>query len=166
MKNLSFLFLLPILLITISCSSSNSSFKSNENKDPEIYVFDDVTNIDSSLQRADILELDISTIMDKVTADSVIAITFDKIPHEAIPEISTKYIIQLGAFSNEVRANDFVKQNRDKITMQMNVVFVAANKLFAVQLPPFSDRNSAEQNLISMKNILAFKDAFILTVEE
>ena len=163
------LFLIIILsALLLNCSSSKSSTGNGDKNKQQIYVFDDVTNLDSVQINQDTLVTENITQPVEMEKDSVhitqpaeeIVDTSDTIPK------TVKYIIQLGAFSSKGRAQLYIDQNKDKISLEMQVSENKTTNLFHVQLPPYLNREDADKTLQSLKNIQTFKDAFIVTVEK
>jgi cell division septation protein DedD len=138
-----------ILLATflIACSNSQETVKPTPKKENDVQLLDDQKKNDS-LKTAIPQKRDTLSIKKE---DQV---------------ISKKFAIQLGAFSSIERAQNFINENQSKIEQQMKIVFRDQVKLFTVQIPPFESHEEAEK----IKNILwnnpAFKDAFIITIDD
>jgi len=142
-----------ILLIGIfGCSTSEDTTKQTEKKEPDVYIFDDV-------------QKDAVNINDTTRAvPSVEEVKVEPVKIEQA--ISTKkFIIQLGAFTTEERAETFINENKSKTELTMSIVYREQIKLFAVQLPPFTTKEEAEKTRNNLWLIQSFKDAFIITVE-
>jgi cell division protein FtsN len=146
MKRKIFSLVLLVFLIA-SCTSTQQSI---ENPVPEVYVFDNVERIDSSLNN-------------KIPArDSIVTVT---IPiQEKIT--SQKFIVQVGAFSTKERAERFVSENKLKVEYEMNISHNSTTNLYVVQFPPFENRENAENVRNKIWKISSFSDAFIITIEE
>lgn len=152
-------FLLIILLgvSVFGCSASEETSQNTTKKLPEILVFEEVEKTDTTLIKKDTLmnEIPVQSIDEKIETDTIK--TIDK---------QLKYVIQVGAFSTIERADTFIKENQQKINNKMVISFNQQTKLYAVQLTPFNEREDADQIRNSIKQIPAFKDAFIITIEE
>jgi cell division septation protein DedD len=138
-----------ILLATflIACSNSQETVKPTPKKENDVQLLDDQKKNDSLKtaipQKSDTLNVKKE---DQVN--------------------SKKFAIQLGAFSSNERAQIFINENQSKIEQQMKIVFRDQVKLYTVQIPPFESHEEAEK----IKNILwnnpAFKDAFIIIMDD
>jgi len=140
-KNLILLSLVLIIMIS-ACSSSEETTGSNqEESQPEVYVFDDVTEAEDTTQ-----------------------VATEAIPVEQVTDSNEiKYYVQVGAFTTNERAQQFQKENSSKISYPMNISYSDDVKLFVVQLPPFPNRAEAERVRNELWQISVFKDAFIVT---
>ena len=161
MNNRSRFYLLIIVTLLISaCSAVEETSKIEKQKEPEVFVFDDV-------KKSDTINATTDTTKIKLTG-TVIAEndTTEIIDTVKIPEIQTLYIIQVGAFSSMERAQSFINANQQKIEFQMILQQNEKTRLFVVQLQPFITRESAETVRNKIRQIPAFKDSFIITTEE
>jgi cell division protein FtsN len=152
-------FLLIILLgiILFGCSASEETFENSAQKLPEILVFEEVDKLDSTLIKEDTLKNEMpKPMIDEKTEIHTINATNKQL----------KYIIQVGAFSTMERADAFIKENQQKINNKMVISFNEQTKLYAVQFTPVNEREYADQIRNSINQISAFKDAFIITIEE
>lgn len=149
--------LLAILFLFNACSSSNQTAKEDQKKQPEVFVFDDVSKVDTT-------KIDSSKTKIPESKPSVKETALQKVneqPIQTTPTATEKFVVQLGAFSSKERAEEFVKENQAKIQQQMVIVFDDKLKLFVVKLPPFPKREDAELIKNNIRQIPAFKDAFI-----
>lgn len=152
-----FLLILFLGFAVFGCSASEETSENAAQKLPEILVFEEVEKTDTTLIKEDSLKNQISEpIIDEKTETDTIK-TIDK---------QFIYIIQVGAFSTIERADAFIKENQQKINNKMVISFNEQTKLYTVQLTPFNEREDADQIRSSIKQIPAFKDAFIITIEE
>lgn len=132
-------FILSICLLLFSCSSTKKEVK-EENKN-DVYVFDEVPY------------------------DSLKTEQIEKVGEEV--SINSKnfwYVVQIGAFTTEDKANNFAKISRKKLNNEINVSYSNDVGLFVVQLKPFKTRKEAETVRNRLWQMNDFKDAFILTV--
>lgn len=129
------------VLIFSACSSSEETTKENQDEaQPEVYVFDDVTSDEDTTQAK------------------------EETPIVIEPESNvTQYFVQVGAFTTKERAEQFQKENSSKTTYPMNISYSDDVKLFVVQLPPFATKTEAEKVRNELWLIQTFKDAFIVT---
>jgi hypothetical protein len=140
-KYISLFFLTAFLF---SCSSSKKvSDDTTENGAEEVYVFDDVGGYEEQNQTSD-------------STDVVIS-------QDVQTESAHEFIVQVGAFTSQARAERFVTVNQSKIDFPMQISFSDKVNLFVVQLPPFSSRNAAEKVRDNLWTIDTFRDAFIIT---
>jgi cell division septation protein DedD len=77
-----------------------------------------------------------------------------------------QYIVQIGAFTTEQRANEFSQSSKAKIKSDIIVTFSPEIGLYLVQLPPCLSKQDAEKMRDDLWKTGDFKDAFILTVEK
>lgn len=149
MKKIILLFLFSIIIS--SCSSTKDSLLENSKAGNDYYVFDDVDMIDSLENSKDNV---INS--DTIKSETKIAIQKDS-------SVVLKFIIQLGAFSTKERADNFIKENQDKISYMMSTIYNSKNRLYVVQLPAFRERSEAEVVRNELLKIPAFNGAFIIS---
>jgi len=77
----------------------------------------------------------------------------------------TVYIVQIGAFNTEEKANTFAAGARSKVSREITVSFSPAVNLYVVQAAPFGTRKEAEDFRNDLWLKMEFNDAFILTEE-
>lgn len=134
-----FSIILSISLLLFSCSSTKEEVK-EENKN-DVYVFDEVPN------------------------DSLNTEQIEKVGEEvSINSKSFWYVVQIGAFTTEDKANEFANYSKEKLNRELDVSFSNDVGLFVVQLKPFKTRKEAETVRNQLWQINDFKDAFILTI--
>ncbi|MCF8417455.1 MAG: SPOR domain-containing protein [Melioribacteraceae bacterium] len=134
-----------IFLYACSASEESSNNESNSSGDEsEIYVFDDVTDYEE-----DTLVVEEEEDVKQVTPP---------LP----PVAETYYIVQIGAFTTEARAERFLLLNKDKLNVVPHIQYNEENNLYVVQLPPYKTRSDAENMRNQLWKIEAFKDAFIV----
>jgi cell division protein FtsN len=99
---------------------------------------------------------------------------FDEVPDESISEEyvppvqatkTTKYVVQIGAFTTEEKAETFATESRKILDYQLDIEFSPDVELFVVQLPPFNTRAEAEKVRNTLWKNKKFTDAFILSKE-
>lgn len=139
MKTKLFIIICLAALFLISCSSTQETTSDSENNDQEIYVFDDV---------------------DQFPADTVVAEPIVETPAKV--EV-TEFIVQVGAFSDQKRADEFVSEKSSLTEYNMAISYSPAVNLYVVQLPAFSSRAEAETVRNKLWATKKFEDAFILT---
>lgn len=131
--------ILSISLLLFSCSSTKEEVK-EENKN-DVYVFDEVPN------------------------DSLNTEQIEKVGEEvSINSKSFWYVVQIGAFTTEDKANEFANYSKEKLNRELDVSFSNDVGLFVVQLKPFKTRKEAETVRNQLWQMNDFKDAFILTI--
>ena len=142
-NRLLYIFLL-ILSFSIACSTSKETTSDTQNDGQEVYVFDDVSNVDTISHEA----------IEVVVAQEV---------ETPVPTTNMEtFIVQVGAFSTIEKANNYVTNVKDKISYQLNVIPNEKVGLFLVQLSPFNSRGEAEKVRNDLWNIPQFADAFIV----
>ncbi|MCK9280326.1 MAG: SPOR domain-containing protein [Melioribacteraceae bacterium] len=133
--------IITFALIFITACSANKEVSQNEEKD--IYVFDSQTTTDT-----------IPSIPQQIETDS------------QTPKVDYNYIVQVGAFTTQERAEQFVKENKSKISYELLISFSNTVNLFVVQLVPVDSRENAESIRNEIWTLPPFKDAFILTIQK
>lgn len=148
--NIGQIFLISVLFF--SCSSTKETTSENS-ADQEVYVFDDVENVNENSHEA--VEV---TVTQKVSEET-------KTEPEPIDQVEpdTEYIVQVGAFSKKEKADTFISLVKNKTSYTLVSKFSETVKLFVVQLHPFNTRAEAEKVRNELWNIDEFSDAFIVT---
>lgn len=145
MKVTIILFLLTGLFF-FGCSSSQETTKEEKDtsEEQEIYVFDDVTEFDST-------EVEYE--------DEDETIVYEQ------QEKVTEYYVQVGAYTTRERADAFVREAATETAYPMDIEYSDRVGLYVIQLPPFTtyDEAAAVRNQLWQKPI--FKDAFVVTKE-
>lgn len=102
---------------------------------------------------------------------------FDEVPEEKTIEAPTTgeypslteayYVVQIGAYSNEEKANEFAEISRTKTNYKCSVVYSESLKLHLVQIIPFfKSRTEAEEVRDNLWKLPEFIDAWIVTVNK
>lgn len=102
---------------------------------------------------------------------------FDEVPEEKTIEAPTTgeypslqeayYVVQIGAYSNEDKANEFAEISRTKTNYKCSVVYSESLKLHLVQIIPFfKSRTEAEEVRDNLWKLQEFVDAWIVTVNK
>lgn len=102
---------------------------------------------------------------------------FDQIPEEKTIEApktgeypntnSAYYVVQIGAYTTEEKANTFAEIGRTKTNYKCSVVYSENLKLYLVQIIPFfKNREEADQVRNNLKLLSEFSDAWIITVNK
>ena len=151
-KKILSLIILSVFLFACSAVQQTTKDEQTEKKEPEIYVFDDVSAEEDTTQAHE------------EAVDSVLIIP-EKVANPA-PQTIYEYIVQVGAFSNEDRAKFFVSENKTKLDFPLNISFSKDVGYWVVQLPAFASREEAEKIRDQLWNSGDFDDAFILTTEK
>src|SRR3989339_1469457 len=151
------LFLISVtFVLIIGCSSTKETAQQSEKKEPDVYIFDDI--------QKDEIQLDDTTkVIPPVEEVKVEPVKAEEPVQQEQPISGRKFIIQLGAFTSQERAQAFVNENKSKTDFVMNIIYREQIKLYAVQLPPFETREDAEKTRNNLWLIPSFKDAFIIT---
>jgi cell division septation protein DedD len=141
-----------------ACASSQETTHQTQKKEPEVLVFDDVNKNDTT-------KVEISKQVDptKQAEPKPEVISPQQITSAA--PMAVKYIVQVGVFTSQERAQSFVNENQSKIVYLMNITLRDTDKRFVVRLKPFATREEAEMVRNNIWQIPAFKDAFIITIE-
>lgn len=102
---------------------------------------------------------------------------FDEVPEEKTIEApktgeypsltEAYYVVQIGAYSNEEKANEFAEISRTKTNYKCSVVYSESLKLHLVQIIPFfKSRTEAEEVRDNLWKLPEFVDAWIVTVNK
>ena len=102
---------------------------------------------------------------------------FDEVPEEKTIEppktgeypntTSSYYVVQIGAYSNEEKAQAFAEIGRTKTNYKCSVVYSESLKLHLVQIIPFfKSRTEAEEVRDNLWKLPEFVDAWIVTVNK
>lgn len=102
---------------------------------------------------------------------------FDEVPEEKTieapktgeyPDIKeTYFVVQVGAYTSEEKANSFAEMSRNKTNYKFSVVFSENLNLYLVQVIPFfKSRTEAEEVRNNLWRVTEFVDAWILTVNK
>ena len=135
------LFTIFVLLLTACSSSEEATNNSEAEKQPEIYVFDDVNDF----------------------PEDTIATETEEIKAEKLPvDTSPQFFVQVGAFTTRDRAEQFVAENRSKTTYELNIKYSDDVQLYVIQLPSFPTKPEAENVRDEFWRTGVFKDAFIV----
>lgn len=145
---------LSLLIIFASCSGSQESTETDTANEQEIYIFDDVSEEQDS-NNVNLEDLPPLAESEPVKIDTV----------ETLVSKPDDYIVQVGAYTTEERAQRFVMLNQSKIEWKMQITYSTRVELWVVQLPSFPTRSEAEEvrNALWLKP--SFKDAFIVPEE-
>lgn len=102
---------------------------------------------------------------------------FDEVPEEKTIEApssgeypgtsETYYVVQIGAFTTEEKAQSFEELSRSKTNYKYSVIYSENLKLYLVQVIPFfKSRSEAEAVRNNLWKISDFVDAWIVTVNK
>jgi hypothetical protein len=103
--------------------------------------------------------------------------TFDEIPKEntiAAPKTGeypnldqTYYVVQIGAFTTQERADTFAVMVRNKIKNEISITYSDPVKLYVVQITPFyKSKKEAELVRDEIRLNPEFSDAWIVTINK
>ncbi len=157
-------------IMLLNCTTLQETSGTEENKEPELYVFDDVENIDSiEIKNAEkAFDDSVKTILDSMMINK--KDTVKTIIKELQPEIQDRiqqkiggYAVQLGAFSSLERAEEFVKENQSRTIYYLNIFQKPSANLFVVQTSPVNTREEADLIRNALRKNSTFKDAFIVS---
>ena len=102
---------------------------------------------------------------------------FDEVPEEKTIDppktgeypntVSSYYVVQIGAFTTEEKAEAFAEISRTKTNYKSSVVYSENLKLYLVQIIPFfKSRTAAEEVRNNLWKLTEFVDAWIVTVNK
>ncbi len=149
------------ILFFFGCSSTQQQTSKTVEMEESVYVFDDVTNVDTVLivENSDTntiaVELHNQIKSDEET-DSVNTVSEEN-------SVIKKYFVQLGAFSTLERANNFVNEIQTDFDFPLEIFFNDKVNLFTVRTVAYDNREDAEKLRDNLKKNKKFSDAFIVT---
>ncbi|GBD89580.1 hypothetical protein BMS3Abin04_00286 [bacterium BMS3Abin04] len=149
--------LLETILVSCSALKQASSSSSNTNAvsdSQKVYVFDDISEIDT------IADYSVSKVTEKVEHEVKDSIELAPAKVHVFPAI--QYAVQLGAFSNKQNAKRFVELNQSKLELPLNVNWNERVKLFVVRTKSSPNRTETEKIKDSLRLKNSFRDAFIV----
>lgn len=102
---------------------------------------------------------------------------FDEVPVEKTIEVpktgeyptlkDAYFVVQIGAFTTEEKAQAFAELSRMKTNYKFNVIYGESTKLYLVQVIPFfKSRVEAEEVRNNLWKLQEFVDAWIVTVNK
>ncbi len=102
---------------------------------------------------------------------------FDEVPEDKTIDVpktgeypnlkEAYYVVQVGAYTTEERANTFAEMSRKRTNYKFSIVYSESLKLYLVQVIPFfKSRTEAEEVRNNLWKITEFVDAWILTVNK
>jgi len=139
-----FLLVLPIAYL-IGCSAIQENDISSSKTKNDVYVFDDVSSTDTTT----------------TAAKEVVEPVSVKI-EDSLPSTIQFYIVQVGAFSTQKKAEKFVSEVKDKLEQELNIHKNDNTGFYVVQLNPFRTRKDAEKVRDELKQIKEFSGAWIV----
>lgn len=142
--------LFGISLILYSCITSDYVTENKKADDTEIYIFDDVSDIDTT----------------KIIEDNkpIYVETKEKPIEETKEQIVYKYTVQVGAFTTKERAELFINQNQNKTSFPLKIIYNPSTKLYSVQIPSYPTKEEADKIRDVLKNFPPFKEAFTIQI--
>jgi len=113
----------------------------------------------------------------KLAEDDKQVYIFDEVPEEKtieapktgeFPNInSAYYVVQIGAYTTEEKAQAFAEIGRTKTNYKCSVVYSESLKLYLVQIIPFfKSREEADKVRENLIQLAEFSDAWIITVNK
>ncbi len=156
-KTVSFIFL---TLFVFACSSGNETVQKKKKSEEEPYIFDAVGTVEPEKPK----EVNKITYPDSLQVQEKMKEETKNEAEETVEE--PMYFVQIGAFTTQERAEEFVKEAKEILKNQeFTITFSDRVNMFVVQLPPFKDRKEAEKVRNRLWKYDKFKDAFIVTEE-
>jgi len=156
-KIVSFIFL---TLFVFACSSGNETVQKKKKSEEEPYIFDAVGTVEPEKPK----EVNKITYPDSLQVQEKMKEETKNEAEETVEE--PMYFVQIGAFTTQERAEEFVKEAKEILKNQeFTITFSDRVNMFVVQLPPFKDRKEAEKVRNRLWKYDKFKDAFIVTEE-
>lgn len=140
-------FLLLSLFIASCSSTQQTTQSSTETKTKDsLYVFDKVP-VDTTKTETQPAEPNTSTTTENIST-----------PY---------YLVQIGAFSSEDRAANFVDKTQSLLTQKVKITFDQSVNLYVVRLSKiYKTHEEAEQVKNDISREVSFKDAWVVTIEK
>ncbi|PIQ09336.1 MAG: hypothetical protein COW71_06925 [Ignavibacteriales bacterium CG18_big_fil_WC_8_21_14_2_50_31_20] len=132
------IFIIISIIILYGCSSIQENETSNNST--EAYVFDNIEITDSTKKEP--VETNEST--------------------EIVEKTIEMYIVQIGAFTTQEKAEVFLNKFKNKIKYDLNIHFDEGKGLYVIQLPPFRTREEALKVRDELKTINELEGTFIV----
>ncbi len=148
------IYIFPLLVflsfLITSCSNTQQTTKNqteNQTKAKDsLYVFDKVP-VDTTKSETQSAELNSSTTTENIST-----------PY---------YLVQIGAFSSQDRANNFVDKIQPLLTQKVKITFDQSVNLYVVRLSKiYKTHEEAENAKNDINREPAFKDAWVVTIEK
>ena len=109
-------------------------------------------------------------VFDKVPVDTT---KIETQPAESNPSTTSQnistpyYLVQIGAFSSQDRASNFVDKTQPLLTQKVKITFDQSVNLYVVRLSNiYKTHEEAEQAKNDINREPAFKDAWVVTIEK
>ena len=145
------LLILPILLISCSASKENNNEDQSGISNDSVYVFD-------------------QPLTPPPTAPDTVSMQPKEEPPPTPPppkEVKYFYIIQIGAFRSNERAQAFADSAKKEINNKIEISLSSRVNLYVVHLmPPYATKKEAQKAREELWKKNKFKDAWILTVRQ
>jgi cell division septation protein DedD len=131
---------ISFIILFINLFFGCSALKQNDDNEKQVYIFDEVP-------------------VDK---------TIEAPKNGEYPNLATAYfVVQIGAYSTEEKAQSFAEIGRTKTNYKCSVVYSDNLKLYLVQIIPFfKNREEADQVRNNLKQLSEFSDAWIITINK
>ncbi len=151
-----------VIFLLSGCAAVKQQSAGNETEGKEdVYVFDDVTNIDTVA----VENIPVQDSTEAVYGKNLSA------PDETDPVKTaknlnppeSKFSVQLGAFSSLENANNFVNDIQSQFDFPLEIFFNEKVNLYTVRTKTFDTREEAEQLRDKLRKTKKFSDAFIVT---
>ncbi len=154
------------VVLLIGCSASKQEEKPVVKEEPEVFVFDDVTEYEQEVKGTGDAQTDTTTGENKNDYDQVFEVSDYTPPAEKDTTAAPGdiYIVQLGAFSTKSRAERFISEIKKFNLGDLSVNFDNALNYYLVQLPPYNDRDEAYEIKERLKLKKEFSDVFVKTI--
>ena len=161
-----------IILIGLISFSACSIFQTTENEKQsnssgestdEVYVFDEVSEEEVNTDKTKELNNQLEAVKESSNQESDV---FEETVNDANSQItneSTKFYLQLGAFSTLKRAEIFVTENDSKIDFPLSIMYNSKTSLYNVRSTPYSSKSEVQVIKDRFWKMNMFKDAFIVT---
>lgn len=149
-KIIGLLCIIMLGLLLTGCGSTPETTNANNSGKDSLYVFDEIPQ-DTTAKALEITPIG----------------TPDPAPVTIAPVKKNVFFVQIGAFSTEDKAKEFVEIAKKKLKKEFKVFYSQKLQLHVVQImPAFQVKNEAESYRNELWKMKEFKDAWIALTEE
>lgn len=161
-----------IIILGLLSFSACSIFQTSENEKQaqsssestdEVYVFDEVSEEEVETDKTKELNNRLDAVKENSNQESDVFDETVNVENSQTTTESTKFYLQLGAFSTLKRAENFVNENDSQIDFPLSIMYNSKTSLYNVRSTPYSSKSEVQviKDRFWKKNM--FKDAFIVT---
>ena len=144
-------------------SENEKQSKSSSESTDEVYVFDEVSEEEVESDKAKELNNQLEAVKENSNQESDVFDETVNVANSQTTTESTKFYLQLGAFSTLKRAEIFVNENDSQIDFPLSIMYNSKTSLYNVRSTPYSSKSEVQIIKDGFWKRNMFKDAFIVT---